>query len=149
MRFEILLEMCPNVAKTEIKGEHKEQFNIEIDLMKLSGYNLSLDQIVGALKSLSASSPEVKNRTQEESWLSLVSKMRLSVLKIFKILLWQILEAQSYTYATLPPFIWAMTFKIKRVRRLAINKARPLPALQDQVTLSISKLKGSNAVVGC
>ena len=57
--FRNSLGNIPNVAKTEIKGEHKEQFNIEIDLSRLSGYHLSLEQIVGALKSLTASSPEV------------------------------------------------------------------------------------------
>ncbi|MBA1433573.1 MAG: efflux RND transporter permease subunit, partial [Epsilonproteobacteria bacterium] len=31
-----------NVAVTEIKGGHKHQFNVEVDINKLSGYNLSL-----------------------------------------------------------------------------------------------------------
>ncbi|MEA2091496.1 MAG: efflux RND transporter permease subunit, partial [Campylobacterota bacterium] len=54
-----------NVAVTEIKGGNKTQFNIEVDLHKLSGYNLSMGQIVQAVQSLSYSVPAVKNRTKD------------------------------------------------------------------------------------
>ena len=45
----------PNVAVTQLKGGNKSQFNIEVDINKLSGYNLSMGQIVQAVQALSYS----------------------------------------------------------------------------------------------
>jgi len=53
-----------DVAVTEIKGGHKHQFNVEVDINKLSGYNLSLGQIMQAVQSLAYNVPAVKNRTK-------------------------------------------------------------------------------------
>lgn len=53
-----------NVSKTELKGEHKEQYNVEIDLNKLKGYHLSLGQIVQAIEAISKKVPEVDTNTK-------------------------------------------------------------------------------------
>ncbi|MCK4874218.1 MAG: efflux RND transporter permease subunit, partial [Sulfurimonas sp.] len=55
----------PNVAVTELKGGNRHQFNIEVDINKLSGYNISMGQIVQGVQSLSYSVPAVKNRTED------------------------------------------------------------------------------------
>ena len=57
------LNRIENVAKTELKGARKEQYNILVDLNKLTGYHLSLGQIVKALESLAVNVPNVKTRT--------------------------------------------------------------------------------------
>ena len=46
------LNRIKNVAKTEIAGAKKEQYNIMVDLNKLTGYHLSLGQISKAIESL-------------------------------------------------------------------------------------------------
>ena len=53
-----------NVAKTTLKGARKAQYNIEVDMGKLSAYHLSLGQIMQAVQSLAVSVPEVKGRSQ-------------------------------------------------------------------------------------
>lgn len=48
-----------NVSKTALKGDHKEQYNIQVDIHKLRGFNISLGQIAQSLKSLSTNVPQV------------------------------------------------------------------------------------------
>jgi len=59
------LNRIENVSKTAIKGGSREQYNIQVDLGKLSGYHLSLGQIVQAIKALAVNVPDVKGRTAE------------------------------------------------------------------------------------
>ena len=54
-----------NVAVTELKGGSKHQFNIEVDINKLSGYNISMGQIVKAIESVSYNVPSIKNKTKD------------------------------------------------------------------------------------
>jgi multidrug efflux pump subunit AcrB len=54
-----------NVSKTELKGAKKEQFNVEVDLAKLKGYNLSLGQIVQGIQSIAIRVPNVKTKTKD------------------------------------------------------------------------------------
>jgi len=58
-----------NVAKTTLKGSHKPQFNVEVDMGKLSAYNLSMGQIMQAIKSVAVSVPDVKGRTADNKLL--------------------------------------------------------------------------------
>jgi multidrug efflux pump subunit AcrB len=48
-----------NVSKTTLKGVKKPQFNVLIDLNKLAGYHLSLGQIAKAIKSISSNAPQI------------------------------------------------------------------------------------------
>ena len=54
-----------NVAKTTLKGARKAQYNIEVDMGKLSAYHLSLGQIMQAVQSVAVDVPDVKGRTAE------------------------------------------------------------------------------------
>jgi len=54
-----------NVAVTALKGGHKHQFNIEVDLNKLAGYNLSMGQITKAVQAVSYNVPAIKNKSKE------------------------------------------------------------------------------------
>lgn len=56
-----------NVSKVTIKGGSKAQYNIFVDLKKLSAYHISLAQVTSALESLSTNSPEISNTTQNGS----------------------------------------------------------------------------------
>ena len=53
------------VAKTTLKGARKSQFNIEVDMGKLSAYHLSLGQIMQAVQSVAVDVPDVKGRTAD------------------------------------------------------------------------------------
>ena len=52
-----------NVAKTTLKGVKKPQFNVLIDLHKLSPYNISLGQVSQAIQSIAANTPQIDTTT--------------------------------------------------------------------------------------
>ena len=49
-----------DVALVDLKGEKKEQFNVQIDANKLSSYNLSLGQVMKQIQALSYKTPKIK-----------------------------------------------------------------------------------------
>ena len=54
-----------SVAKTTLKGARKAQYNIEVDMGKLSAYHLSLGQIMQSVKSVAVDVPDVKGKTND------------------------------------------------------------------------------------
>ncbi len=52
-----------NVSKTTLKGVKRPQFNVLIDLHKLSGYHISLGQIAQAIKAISSNAPQIDTPT--------------------------------------------------------------------------------------
>ncbi len=54
-----------NVAITDLIGERKEQYTIEVDSLKLSVYHISLGQIVKAVESITVRTPDVSFHTDE------------------------------------------------------------------------------------
>ena len=52
-----------NVSKTTLKGVKRPQFNVLIDLHKLSGYHISLGQVAQAIKSISSNAPQIDTQT--------------------------------------------------------------------------------------
>jgi len=141
------LSMVENVAKSEIKGEAKEQYNIEVDLGKLSGFNISLGQIATSLKSLMVNVPNVKNRTQDGKLVVFGIKNALDDEKDLK----NLIIAQ---YGGSPIYLKDIA-KVSRGRDIQNHKRAEVTMrvdgkftpIQEQVTLTLSKLRGTNAVV--
>ncbi len=52
-----------NVSKTTLKGVKRPQFNVLIDLHKLSGYHISLGQVAQAIKAISTNAPQIDTST--------------------------------------------------------------------------------------
>ncbi len=137
-----------NVAVTQIKGGNKTQFNIEVDLHKLSGYNLSMGQIVEAVESLSYSVPAVKNRTKDNKIVMVGIKNAIEDAKDIG----NIIVAQ---YMGSPIFLNQVakvkqSYDIQNFKSVQISvkgENGDFSKLQDQVTLTVSKLQGTNAVV--
>jgi len=142
------LNGLPNVAVTAIKGQHKHQFNIEVDLNKLSGYNISMGQIVQAVQSLSYSVPAVKNRTKENQIVMVGVKNAIeSSRDVGNILVAQYNGSPIYlkNIATVTDSYDIQNFQSASISVQAEDgKFTPLV---EQVTLTVSKLQGTNAVV--
>lgn len=138
----------PNVAITQIKGDHKHQFNIEVDLHKLSGYNLSMGQIVQAVQSLSYSVPAVKNRTKDNQIVMVGVKNAIESSKdVGNILVAQYMGSPIHLrqVATITDSYDTKNFKSASI---SIQKEDgEFTPLQEQITLTVSKLQGTNAVV--
>jgi len=137
-----------NVAVTAIKGHHKHQFNIEVDLHKLSGFNISMGQIVKAVESLSYSVPAIKNRTKENQIVMVGVKNAIESSKdIGNILVAQYMGSPIHLnqIATVTDSYNIQNFKLAAIS-LRDEEGKFTP-LQEQVTLTVSKLQGTNAVV--
>ncbi len=137
-----------NVAVTELKGGNRHQFNIEVDINRLSGYNISMGQIVEGVKSLSYSVPAVKNRTKENQIVMLGVKNALeNADDIGNIIIAQYMGSPIYLkqIAKIEDSYDIQNFKSALISTREENGK--FSHLKEQVTLTVSKLQGTNAVI--
>ena len=136
-----------NVAVTALKGGHKHQFNIEVDLNKLSGYNLSMGQIMKAVQSLAYNVPAVKNRTKDNKIVMVGVKNAIESSKdVGDIIVAQYMGSPIYLkqVAKIEDSYDIQNFKSALIATKGENgKFSPF---HNQVTLTVSKLQGTNAV---
>ncbi len=137
-----------NVAVTELKGGHKHQFNIEVNLNKLSGYNLSMGQIKKAVEALAYSVPATKNRTKNNKLVILGVKNAIENAKdIGNIIVAQYMGSPIYLYQVAKV---ENSYDIQNFQSALIakrGKDGKFSNFEDQVTLTVSKLQGTNAVI--
>lgn len=137
-----------NVAVTELKGGNRHQFNIEVDINKLSGYNISMGQIVEGVRSLSYSVPAVKNRTKENQIVMLGVKNALeNANDIGNIIVAQYMGSPIYLkqIAKIEDSYDIQNFKSALISTR--DEKGEFTPLNEQVTLTVSKLQGTNAVI--
>ena len=137
-----------NVAKTTLKGAHKPQFNVEVDLNKLTAYNLSLGQIMNAIKSIAVDVPDVKGRTKDAKLLVFGVKNAIEdVDDVKNIIVAQYMGSPIYLrdVAKVERGIDFQNFKRAYVA-FKEKKGSALSPLKEQITLTVSKLAGTNAV---
>jgi multidrug efflux pump subunit AcrB len=131
-----------NVAKTQLKGAHKEQYNVEVDLSKLKGYHLSLGQIVQGIEAISTRVPNVKAKTKNNELVIFGIKNAIDSIEDVK----NIIVAQ---YMGSPIYLKDIANIKDGVD--SQNKQSASILLKDgssyeQITLAVSKLAGTNAV---
>ncbi len=134
-----------NVSKTQLKGQHKEQFNIGVDLNKLKGYHLSLGQIVKAIQAISLKVPNVDTGTKEKKIVVFGVKNAIETVEDVKsIMVAQYMGSPIYIrdIATVTDGIDIQNKKEADIILKKDGKVEKHP----QITLSVSKLAGSNAV---
>jgi len=147
-----------NVAKTTLKGSHKPQFNVDVDLNKLSAYNLSLGQIMKAIQSVAVDVPDVKGRTKDKKLLIFGVKNAIeSVEDVKSIIVAQYMGSPIYLrdVAKVERGIDYQNFKtayldMREVKKKSKEKEEKeygnfIPE-KEQVTLTVAKLAGTNAV---
>ena len=131
-----------NVAKTELKGDHKQQYNVEVDLAKLKGYHLSLGQIVQGVQAIGVRVPSVKLNTQDNKLVVFGIKNTIdSVEDVENIIVAQYMGSPTYLKD-----IATVTDSIDRQNKQSASIIFKNKAKYDQITLSVSKLAGTNAV---
>ncbi|MGE4472440.1 efflux RND transporter permease subunit [uncultured Sulfuricurvum sp.] len=138
----------PNVAVTDIKGAKKHQFNVLVDMNRLSGYNLSLGQIVQATQSLAYNVPEIKGKTKDNQIVMIGVRNAIeSVEDVGNIIVAQYGGSAIYLrdVATVTAGSDIQNFKSALVS-VKDDKGTFSP-LKDQITLTVSKLQGTNAVI--
>lgn len=137
----------PNVAVTDIRGAKKHQYNVLVDVNRLSGYNLSLGQIVQATQSLAYNVPEIKGKTQDNQIVMIGVRNAIeSVEDVGNIIVAQYGGSAIYLrdVATISAGSDIQNFKSALVT--VKGEDGKFSPLKDQITLTVSKLQGTNAV---
>ncbi len=139
-----------NVAKTTLKGEHKEQYNIEVDMGKLSAYHLSMGQIMQAVQSLAVNVPNVKGRTQDNKLVIFgIANAIESVEDVKNVIVANYMGSPIYLkdVAKVEDGIDIQNFQdVGLIARKDNKLENPFQKEIPQITLSISKTTGTNAV---
>ncbi len=139
-----------NVAKTTLQGAHKEQFNVEVDMGKLSAYHLSMGQIMQAIQSLAANVPNVKGKTNDGKLVIFgISNAIESVEDVKNVMVANYMGSPIYLQdvANVEQSIDKQNFQdADIVYRPDANQSRELRQIKPQVTLTVAKLAGTNAV---
>lgn len=138
----------PNVAVTDIKGAKKHQFNVLVDMNRLAGYNLSLGQIMMATQSLAYNVPEIKGKTLDNQIVMIGVRNAIeSVEDVGNIIVASYGGSAIYLrdVATVTAGEDIQNFRSALVTvRGEDGKFTPL---KEQVTLTVSKLQGTNSVI--
>jgi len=147
-RIQHTINALDNVAVTNIKAAREHQFNIQVDLHKLSAYNLSLGQIVTATQALAYNVPNIKNQVNDGTIIMLDVKNAIESVKDIE----NIIVAQ-YMGSAIHLRDIAMVIDsddIQNFNRASIfyktGHNNTFSSEHPQVTLTVSKLQGSNAV---
>ena len=151
-----------NVSKTTLKGVKRPQFNVLIDLHKLSGYHISLGQVAQSIKSISSNAPQIDTQTATGSLVVFGVKNAIDDIDDLK----ELIVAQ---YMGSPIYLKNIAevdynFDIQNYRTSYISYQTGMkeaehseeekkeindPHFRDaghQITMTVSKLKGTNAV---
>jgi len=147
-RLQQKINAVDNVAKTTLKGARRPQFNIEVDLHKLSAYHLSLGQIMKAVQSVAVDVPDVKGRTNENKLVIFGVKNAIDdVSDVGEIIVAQYMGSPIYLrdVAEISEGIDIQNFQSAKLLFKA-EKSSKLSEGQNQLTMTISKLAGKNAV---
>ena len=132
-----------NVAVVDLKGEKKEQYNVQVDLGKLSGYHLSLGQIMESIQGLSFELPDAKGRTSKgEIVMFGIESAIESSDDLENILVASYMGSAIYLKDVA---VVSKSFDIQNKKSALLYT--PQNDEVEQTTLTISKLKGANTVV--
>jgi len=143
------LNAADNVAKTTLKGARKEQYNIEVDMGKLSAYHLSLGQIMKAVQSVAVDVPDVKGRTRDNRLVIFGVKNAIeSVDDVGSVIVAQYMGSPIYLrdVAKVTAGIDIQNFKTARINMKEDENSTKLGKQKSQVTMTVAKLAGTNAV---
>jgi multidrug efflux pump subunit AcrB len=136
-----------NVSKSTLKGIHSPQFNIKVDLDKLSSYHLSLGQIAASVKAIASNAPNINAPTSNESIIVFGVKNAIEDIDDLKnLIIAQYIGSPIYlkNVANIEYGYDIQHFQNSQIATRDTNSTFDDPI--QQVTLTVSKLKGTNAV---
>ncbi len=160
-RVQQKINAVENVAKTTLKGARKAQFNIEVDMGKLSAYHLSLGQIMKAVQSIAVNVPDVKGRTKANKLVIFGVKNAIeSIEDVGSVIVAQYMGSPIYLrdVASVTDGVDIQNFQTAKI---LLKEENPNGTTKDnetehtksglseeknQITLTIAKLAGTNAV---
>jgi multidrug efflux pump subunit AcrB len=136
-----------NVAVTALKGGNKHQFNILVDVNKLSGYNISMGQIVQSVQSIAYTVPAVENQTKNNELTVLRVENAIEDAKdVGDIIVAQYMGSAIYL-KDVAKIEDGYNFQDHKSAKISTKIDGQFTPILNQVTLTVSKLQGTNAVV--
>ncbi|QKF82274.1 RND family efflux system, inner membrane transporter, AcrB family [Halarcobacter ebronensis] len=131
------------VALVDLKGEKKDQYNIEVDSNKISAYNLSLGQIANQIKALSLTTPNINSDNRENSLTVLSIKNAIESKKDLE----NIIISYNFGIPVYLKDIATITrgYDIQNKKEAYLYTKDNNDGI-EQITLMVSKLKGANSV---
>jgi len=154
-----------NVSKTTLKGVKRPQFNVLVDLHKLAGYHISLGQVAGAIKSIATNAPQIDTTTATGKLVVFGVKNAIDDIDDLKeLIVAQYMgspiylkniakvdysyDIQNYQSASITYDIFKQEDKEKVEEDEETEEKNILfRDAGDQITMTVSKLKGTNAVL--
>jgi multidrug efflux pump subunit AcrB len=138
-----------NVAKTTLKGARKAQYNIEVDMGRLSAYHLSLGQIMKAVQSVAVDVPSVKGKTRDNELVIFGVKNAIeSVEDVGSVIVAQYMGSPIYLrdVASVKKGLDIQNFKTAQVFHKNDSNSTTIDQEENQITMTVAKLAGTNAV---
>ena len=137
------------VAKTTLKGARKAQFNIEVDMGKLSAYHLSLGQIMQAVQSVAVDVPDVKGKTKDNQLVIFGVKNAIEdVEDVGEVIVAQYMESPIYLrdVAKVTKGLDIQNFQTAKIVLREDSSSSVMSEERNQITMTVAKLAGTNAV---
>jgi len=150
-----------NVSKTTLKGVKRPQFNVFVDLHKLAGYHISLGQIASAIKSIATNAPQIDTTTNTGKLVVFGVKNAIDDIGDLKDLIvaqymgspiyLKNIARVDYSYDIQNFQSASITYDIFKKDKEKHREDKENNVLfrdaGDQITMTVSKLKGTNAVL--
>ncbi|MBN2826195.1 MAG: efflux RND transporter permease subunit [Campylobacterales bacterium] len=144
-----------NVSKTTLKGIKRPQFNVLVDLDKLSAYHISLGQVAMAIKAISSNAPMIDTPTDDGKLVVFGMRNAIDDIDDLKELIIAQYEGAPIYLKNIARIEYSYDIQKYDSVQLIYQKNRDTNHTStiefreagDQITLSVSKLKGTNAVV--
>lgn len=137
-----------NVSKTSLKGDHKRQYNIHLDSNKLQAYNLSIGQVINAMQAVTVSSPDINGRVADDTLVVFGIKNAIeNIDDVSNVIVAEYMGSPIYL-KDVAKVVDGMDVQKRNDAKIYLKatKDEELSEEKAQVTLSISKLPGTNSV---
>ena len=140
-----------DVSKTTLKGAKKPQFNVLIDLAKLSIYHISLGQVTQAIASIAKNSPQIDVPTKSGKLVVFGVENAIEDTQDLKTLIIAIYMGSPIYLGDIAKIEYSYDIQNHASSSLTYQKNLETPKTTfrdagDSITMTISKLKGTNAV---
>jgi multidrug efflux pump subunit AcrB len=136
-----------NVAKIDLKGEKKQQFNILVSLRKLKRYKMTLGQVAQAIKGITFQLPDIKGTIKNNSFTVIELDHGIRSVKDIKNILIDSYNARPVYLKDIAKVTLGANIQDKKENILYSKLHYKDESAHNSLTLTISKLKGANTVV--
>jgi multidrug efflux pump subunit AcrB len=136
-----------NVAKVELKGARKEQFNVLVNLEKLKKNKITLGQVAQALNGITYKLPNIKGDTVSKEFVVFGIDNAIDNIKDLKNVIIDSYNGQPVYLKDIADVFKGSNIQNKKRAYIYTKENHEDPKQEiPQVTMTISKLKGANTV---